>query len=65
LNAKFMIRKGKNTMAAFEPTPMQFTHSSQDRLDFRRKQKRRGAGGWVIFGGLLVVFVGGFLWLVG
>jgi hypothetical protein len=52
-------------MATFEPTPLQFTHSSQDRLDFRRKPKRKGVGGWVIFGGMLVVFVGGFIWLVG
>jgi hypothetical protein len=52
-------------MATYEQTPMQFTQTSQERLDFRRKQKKRGLGGWAVFGGLLVLFVGGFLWLVG
>ncbi len=51
-------------MATFEPTPMQFTPSSHERLDFRRRPKKRGAGGWIVFGGMLVVFGGAFLWLV-
>jgi hypothetical protein len=51
-------------MSTFEPTPMQFTHSAQDRLDFRRRPKRRSGGPWLLFGGLLVVFGGAFVWLV-